>query len=352
MSDEFLLYGANGFVGEVIARLAVQRGLKPTLAGRNAARVQALAQELGRPSRVFRLDDSSGMDKALREVPVVLNCAGPYVNTATPMVDGCLRTGTHYLDLSGGIVDYEAIAARDAEAKAKQVMLLPGVGFDVVPTDGLALHLKERLPSATHLRLAFCLRGPSKLPPGTLNTILDGMTRYKPGAIVRRNGQLESVPPEWREVDFGKGPVRVVRSIWGDVFSSFYSTGIPNMEEYIGYSEQQVRQMGSLRKLGPLLKLPFVQNYIRRQVPTGPTAEERAQARTLVWGEVEDDRGHKAVSRLCGPEGGVTWTSVTAVAAVQKVLEGHAPPGYQTPAKAYGPDFGLECEGVTREDDN
>lgn len=350
MEGEFLLYGCNGFVGSVAARLAVERGLKPILAGRNGRQVQALAAELGLPSRVFDLNDSSSMENALKQVSVVLHCAGPYVHTAKQMVDGCLRTRTHYLDLSGGLLEYAAALARDAEAKANGVMLLPGVGFDVVPTDCLALHLKERLPSATYLRLAWRVEGPAKLPPGTLNTMLYNVTRVKPGIPVRRNGQLERVPPKSRMIDFGKGPVRAVLSEWGDVFSSFYTTGIPNMEEYIGWSEEQIKGMVGLRKIAPLLRLPLVENYVKSKVPTGPSPEERARTRTLVWGEVEDDAGRKAVSRLQGPEGGVSWTAEAALDSVQEVLAGKAPPGYQTPARAFDADFVLKYKDVTRED--
>jgi len=352
MPSDFLLYGSTGFVGDVIARLAVQQGLKPLLAGRNAAKVKTQATELGVEHRVFSLDDSTAMDMALNEVTVVLNCAGPYVYTSKQMVDGCLRTGTHYLDLTGEIPVYQALAVRDAEAKAKQVMLLPGVGFDVVPTDCLALHLKQRLPSATRLALAFYSQGPTRLPPGTVNTMLTMMPRLS-GVAIRRNGQLEFVPPgKMRMIDFGAGPVKAIRWTWGDVFMAYYSTGIPNIEEYAVLPEKMIQQMKTLASLGPLLKLAVVRNFLRSKIPSGPTADERARTRTAIWGEVEDDQGHKAVSRLCGPEAGVTWTSMAAVAVVRKVLAGHAPPGFQTPALAYGADFALECKGITREDLN
>lgn len=166
MPADFLLYGANGFVGEVIARLAVQQGLKPILAGRNADKVQAVAADLRLPWRAFPLDDSAAMDEALKDVALVLHCAGPYVYTSKPLVDGCLRAGRHYLDLTGEIPVFEALAARDAEAKERKVMLLPGAGFDVVVTDCLALHLKRRLPSATRLSLAWLSQGPVRgFPP-------------------------------------------------------------------------------------------------------------------------------------------------------------------------------------------
>jgi short subunit dehydrogenase-like uncharacterized protein len=349
MPSDFLLYGSNGFVGDVIARLAVQQGLKPIVAGRNADKVKTQATELGVEHRVFGLGDSTAMDKALNEVAVVLHCAGPYIYTSKPMADACLRTGTHYLDLTGEIPVYQALAARDAEAKAKQVMLLPGVGFDVVPTDCLALHLKQRLPSATRLALAFHSQGPSKLPPGTVNTMLTMMPRLS-GVAVRRNGQLEYTPQgKTRMIDLGDGPVKGTRWTWGDVFMAFYSTGIPNIEDYAVLAEKMLQQLKTLANLRPLLRLPAVRNFLRSKVPSGSTADERARTRTTVWGEVEDDQGRKAVSRLCGPDAGVTWTSMAALAAVQKVLAGHAPSGFQTPALAYGADFALECKGITRE---
>jgi short subunit dehydrogenase-like uncharacterized protein len=331
MSSAFLLYGATGFVGEAIARLAVEDGLEPILAGRNAARLEELAAELGVECRVFDLQDPHQIEQGLNDTAVVLHCAGPFIHTFEPMVEACLQTGTHYLDLTGEIPVYEALAVRDAEVKACGIMILPGAGFDVVPTDCLALHLKQRLPSATHLKIAFGSDGPAGLPPGTQRTMIE-MRSY--GIRVRHNGQLE-VPRQAAKtllIDFGQGPTEATRFTWGDIFIAYYSTGIPNIEDYA---------VGLRAVVGGLLK---------HGVRAGSTAEQRARTVTHVWGEVEDDQGRKAVSRLHGPEAGVVWTARAALAAVRKVLTGDAPPGFQTPAKAYGADFVLECEGVTRED--
>ncbi len=351
MPSGFLLYGANGFVGDAIARLAVRQGLQPILAGRDAAKIESQATELGMACRVFDLGDSAAMDQALSEVLVVLHCAGPYLYTSKPMVEGCLRTGTHYLDLTGELPVYEALAARHTEANARGVMLLPGVGFDVVPTDCLAAHLKQRLPSAVRLALAFYAQGPAGLPPGTQRTAIE-MIPY--GNRVRRNGQLET--PEramkTRMIDFGYGPRQATQLTWGDVFTAYYSTGIPNIEDYALLTKGLRRQLAAMAALRPLFKLAVIRDLFKRSVKPGPTADERARTFTHVWGEVEDDQGRRAVSRLHGPEAGVIWTTRTALAAVQKVLAGNAPPGFQTPALAYGADFVLEAEGVTREDLN
>ena len=351
MSSKFLLYGSSGFVGDAIARLAVQSGLQPVLAGRNAEKVKAQAAKLDVEYHAFALEDSTALDQALKEVAVVLHCAGPYVYTCQPMAAGCLRTGVHYLDLTGEIPVYQSLAARDAEAKAKGVMLLPAVGFDVVPTDCLALHLKQRLPTATHLALAFTGQGPAGLPPGTQRTAIE-MLPY--GNWIRRGGSLVVPEPglKTRQIDFGSGPLTATRMTWGDVFTAYFSSGIPNIEDYLVLPAATRRQLAMMGFLRPLFKLAAVRNFIKRAVKPGPTVDERAHTVMHVWGEVTDDQGRRAVSRLHGPEAGVVWTGRAALAAVRKVLAGNVSPGFQTPARVYGADFVLECEGVTREDIN
>jgi len=349
MPSGFLLYGSTGFLGDAIARLAVQKGMAPILAARNADKLEPQATELGLDYRAFPLEDSGAVDAALEDVTVVLNCAGPYIHTFKPMVASCLRLGRHYLDITGEIPVYEAIAARDAQAKAKGAMLLPGVGFDVVPTDCLALHLKQRLPSATRLTLAFQSLGPAGLPPGTQRTMIE-LIPY--GNRVRRHGRLE-VPEhalKTRRIDFGRGPVQATRLTWGDVFMAYHSTGIPDIEDYTVLPHSVQRQLALFGVLRPLFKLRAVRNLLKRGVKPGSTVEQRAMTSTHVWGEVEDDQGQKAESRLHGPEGAVVWTSHAALAAVGKILAGEVSPGFQTPAMAFGADFVLECEGVARED--
>lgn len=345
----FLLYGANGYVGEAAARLAVEQGLKPILAGRDASKIEPLARGLGLEFRACALDDPQGLDRALRGVPLVLHLAGPYKFTARPMVDACLRAGAHYLDITGEIPVFEAIAARDAEARARKVMLLPAVGFDVVPTDCLAAHLKRRLPSATRLALAFQSVGRSGLPPGTQRTMIELLPF---GDRVRQGGKL--VVPEagvkTRTLDFGQGPVQGMRFTWGDVFTAFYTTGIPDIEVYTVLPAAMRKQIALLKKLRPLLRFAPLRALLRRGVKPGPTAEARARTVTHVWGEVSDAQGRVAVSRLHGPEAGLVWTTRAALAVVRKALDGNVAPGFQTPARVYGADLVLECEGVTRED--
>ena len=189
-NNSFLLYGANGYTGGLIAKYAAQYGLQPVLAGRREEAIKPLADQLKLPYKIFDLKNTTQLKAALREVKVVVHAAGPFINTARQMVDACLESGTHYLDINGDISVFEQIKSLDAVAKEKNVMLLPGAGFDVVPTDCMALHLKNKLPDATHLKLAFASIG-GGVSHGTAMTIVDKLGK---GGAARQNGRIVKKP--------------------------------------------------------------------------------------------------------------------------------------------------------------
>lgn len=349
MTDTFMIYGATGYTGRLTARMAAQQGLRPILAGRNAGKVAMLAHELGLHGQAVRLEDTAGLEAALRQVRVVLNCAGPFSQTYPPVAAACLRTGTHYLDITGEIPEHEALAGRDAAARAAGVMLLPSVGYDVVPSDCLAVHLKQRLPTATHLALAFQSAGGSSR--GTAITGTEMMDRV---GLIRRDGVLTPVPAGWRTrmVDFGRGPVSCITLSWGDLATAYYSTGIANIETYVALPRAAQWALKSARVLGKPLNTPLGQRILRRVVrllPEGPSDSQRSRGYSQLWGEVTDASGRRAVSRMRTPHA-YTLTAAASLLIVRRVLAGDVHPGYQTPAKAYGPDLVLEIAGVTRED--
>jgi short subunit dehydrogenase-like uncharacterized protein len=347
--QSILLYGANGYTGNLIAHLAQERGLKFILAGRDRAKIETLATKLKLPHLVLSLNDTNALDDALKNVVAVLHCAGPFSHTSKPVADACLRKGVHYLDITGEITVFESLAARDAEAKSAGVMLLPGTGFDVVPSDCLAAHLKRRLPSATHLRLG--IQGLGRISHGTATTMVENINR---GGVIRRDGRLTPVPAAWktRLIDFGRGPVPATTIPWGDVSTAYHSTGIPNIEVYAAMRAGMRRMMKASRPFGRLLKTRAAQNFLKRRIkaqPAGPNDEERAKGKSFVWGEVWDASGQRRASRLSGPDG-YALTTMTALAIATRVLAGDAPAGFQTPSRAYGAEFILEIEGVKRED--
>ena len=350
MTGPWLLYGANGYTGELVARRARELGHRPVLAGRSADSVCALSEELGLERRLFALDVPARIDEALAGMSVVLHCAGPFSRTSKPMADACLRTRTHYLDVTGEVEVYEALAACDAEARASGVMLLPGCGFDVVPSDCLAVHLKKRLPGARRLALAY--RGFNRISRGTAATAIEGLGR---GGLVRRGGVLTPVPSarKTRRIDFGEGPRTAVTIPLGDLATAWRSTGIPDIELYLAAPPGLRALAVASRYLGPLLRSEAVRRFLTARVRAGargPSDEERRRGRAFVWGEVEDAEGRRVVSRLATPEG-YSFTARAALEVVGRVLAGRAPAGFQTPATAYGPDFVLGVEGVTRTDE-
>lgn len=349
MSERVLIYGATGFVGSEIARLAARQGLAPVLSGRSEEALRRLGEELGLEHRIARLDDPVVLDRALEGVGVLLNCAGPFRYTYRPLVAACLRAGAHYLDITGEIDVFEGIASFGDAAEERGLMLLPGAGFDVVPTDCLALHLRHRLPHATRLTIAIRPRGPAGAPPGTLRTAIEILPR---GILIRRDGRVIRVPTRavTQVEDFGEGPVPAVRFTWGDIFTAYYSTGIPNIETYLVIPSFARRLLPLMGVVGPVLRAPGVSSFLKARVSGGSTPEERARSSTHIVARVEDDSGNRAAARLHGPEAGVVWTAAAALTAVRVTLAGNAVPGFQTPGRAFGPDFGLDIAGVTRED--
>ena len=346
-TGNFLIYGANGYTGELITRYAVERGMKPVVAGRNAIAIEELAKKHHLEYRVFSLDETARLEAALQDVDMVLHAAGPFSITSRPMVEACLRNRKHYTDITGEISVFEAMAALDERAKASEVMVMPGVGFDVVPSDCLARHLKDRLPTATHLSLAFY--GMGRISHGTQATMTMNVGR---GGAIRKDGKITPVPAAWksREIDFGEVKKMGVTIPWGDVSTAFYSTGIPNIEVFTVMPKQNLQMLKLSRYLGWLLATKPVQDYLQKQIPPGgPSDEERAKGKTLLWGEAMDLNGNRVESRMRAPEG-YTVTALAALNIVQKVLDGKFQPGFQTPAKAYGADLVLELEGVTRQD--
>lgn len=347
----FLIYGSHGYTGQLIVDLATQHGLRPILAGRDEKQVRAQAQRYQLEYRAFSLDETSKLDSALLEVDAVLHCAGPFVHTFRQMAEACLRTRRHYVDISGEIPGFEAIAAMDEQAKDAGITMLPGGGFDIVPSDCLAAHVKQRLPSATHLRLF--VRGiGAGASRGTAKSAIENMHR---GGMVRRDAKLIQVPPAWNilKQDFGRGPVDVVSIGWGDVSTAYHSTGIPNIEVYFAFPGSYINVLKSMRTIGPLLYNRPVKSFLKLLIdtftPSGPNEERRRKGLAIFIGEATDPNGGRAVSKLTSPEG-YTCTALTTVEIMKRILNGDLKTGFQTPSLAYGADFILQFAGVKRED--
>jgi short subunit dehydrogenase-like uncharacterized protein len=352
-----LVYGANGYTGQLVVEVALKRGLKPIVAGRNRAAVDAVAAANGLEARVFELQSGEQIAPYLHDVAVVLHCAGPFARTFRPMLDGCIEGGAHYLDITGEVEVFEGVAARTLDCERRGIVAMPGVGFDVVPSDCLAAHLARRLPNADTLELAFKMRG-GRPSHGTLTTMVENLHR---GSLIRRDGRLVHIATGEvvREIDFGPGangeakpPVHCAAIPWGDVSTAYRTTRIPNIAVFVPVSKTAAFAARVSTPLRGVLGTDFVQRLMKKRIasqPVGPSAEERASATVVMWGEATRKDGQKVVSRLVTPEG-YSLTALTSVMAVERVLAGDVRPGFSTPALAFGPDFVMSVPGVERVD--
>ncbi|WP_137813540.1 saccharopine dehydrogenase family protein [Gandjariella thermophila] len=340
----WMVYGANGYTGRLVAELAVRRGERPLLAGRSAPKVAELAGRLGLEHRVFDLVDPAGVRAALDGVEVVTHCAGPFSVTSAPMVDACLATGTHYLDITGEVDVFERVFARHADAEQAGVVLLPGGGFDVVPTDCLAAMLAAALPGATELDLAFLAGG--GMSPGTLRTAMEGSAA---GGRVRVNGELRTVPIGHRDrvAEFPSGPRRVTSIPWGDLATAYRSTRIPTITTFTSVPGP-AGVVGKVQSFAaPLLRSSAVQQIGKDLLGLvrGPAEERRAASRSEVWGEVRDGAGRTATAALTAPNA-YDLTADAVLRAVGRLRSGSVRPGAHTPSTAFGADFVRELDGV------
>jgi short subunit dehydrogenase-like uncharacterized protein len=372
-----MIYGANGYTGELIAREAVERGLRPILAGRSKAKIEPLAKELGLEFRAFSIEslveDSNGPSPQyskvvaspeyrgggfkseparpepgpLDGVKLVLHCAGPFSQTSAPMIKACLATPCHYLDITGEIAVLEHTLERTQtdQARANGVVLCSGVGFDVVPTDCVALKLKELLPDATHLSLGFDTD--STASPGTLKTAIESLAN---GVLRTRDCQIVKTPiaEAVREIDFGRGTVSAMAISWGDVASAFHTTRIPNIDTWIPVPGKRTGAFKVLNVLRPVLSTGLMQWGLKALVTKfvkGPTAAERAKSRTWVWGEATNAAGKKTTVRI--EIGNVYDVTVdAALKVVTHMLEIGYDGGSYTPAMLLGSGAVEELAGA------
>jgi short subunit dehydrogenase-like uncharacterized protein len=349
IKQNILIYGANGYTAELITDLAVKDGGSPILAGRSAGKIQALAKHCALRWRSFDLQNSTAVADNLSDVAVVLNCAGPFTRTAKVMAQACIATGVHYLDITGEVEVFESLAEMDQQAKHHGVMLMPGVGFDVVPSDCLAAHLKRRMPDALSLTLAF--QAISRPSHGTATTMIENLHR---GGLIRRAGKLTPVPAAWtsRSIDFGAGPVQTMSIPWGDVATAWFSTAIPNIEVLMAAPLGMRLMAKASNYLGGILGSELVSSFLKRQVdagPAGPNEAQRIRGSSHLWGQVSNAAGHCLTSRLDTMEG-YALTAKTAWDIAKRTLSGEVKTGFRTPSQVFGPDYILGFTGSKRID--
>ncbi len=344
-----MIYGSTGFTGRLIAQRAVEIGLAPVLAGRDEDRVRRQAEFLGTPWRTVSLDSIEALTEAVSDVDAVVHAAGPFMVTAPPMIEACLRAETHYLDVSGELPVFREAFGRDSEAIRAGVMLMPGAAWSVVATDCLAAHVAGRLPGAKYLRLGMTR---SKLySRGTARSAFGLMSS---DVAICRNGRLMSVPigRMERAFDYGEGDRTSMALSWPDVVTAHHTTGIANIEAYmeVGAAARVLAPLTA--RIGEAFQLPVLRSVLRlgaATLPEGPAEGARQLARPVIVAEAEDAWRRICRARLTTADG-YDFTALAAVAIAERVIGGEFEPGFQTPGGVYGADFVLSIEGTTRID--
>jgi short subunit dehydrogenase-like uncharacterized protein len=342
----FIIYGANGYTGQLIVELAVKKGLKPVLAGRTEAKIKPLAEKYGLEYLTFGLDNKTEIAHHLEKYPLLLNCAGPFSRTAKPMVEACLVAKTHYLDITGEIDVFEMVKSYHQQALENGITLMPGVGFDVVPTDCMAKYLHTKLPDASHLELAFTSIGGS-ISHGTMTTMVEGLGKT---SAARENHVIVSKPTgcKGKAIDFGAVKQFAMTIPWGDISTAHHTTNIPNIETYIGNISKSVYYAMKFQLLfNPILRSNFIKNKIQSYVDkkiVGPTEKQLKNGKSLIWGKATNAKGKAVEARLETIEG-YRLTAEASLLITLKFLNFKHISGYQTPAGLFGHGLILEIEG-------
>lgn len=349
-NPKIILYGSYGYTGNLIAQECRSKNLDVILSGRNAEALQKQSQRMNYPYEVVDIQDNVALKNLLAKGKVVIHCGGPFQYTAKAMASACIETKTNYTDITGESAVFEMLAKLDDQAKQAGITVMPGTGFDVVPSDCLALHLKNRLPSATHLQLAFASSG-GGFSRGTSKTMAEGLGY---GSMIRKDGKLTIVPTGslTKEINYGPFKIPSLNIPWGDISTAWRSTGIPNIEVYIGSNEKQIAYAKRSNYINWLLRLRWVKDYMLKKIdqkPAGPSDEKRAKGKMYLWGKVWDGTGKESSARLETIDG-YTLTAKASVLIAEKILNGNLKTGYQTPAMAYGAGLIMELPLTKRED--
>jgi short subunit dehydrogenase-like uncharacterized protein len=312
-----MIYGAAGYVGRMTAANAKAAGVDVIISGReqDEPRLTVLASELGVEYRLFAANDLQATKIALNGVGVLLNCAGPFMLTAEPLMKACIARGVHYLDIAAELDSFQLAEALDAEAVAAGVMLLPGSGGSVAMLGSLAAHAAKRVTKAHSLSIALHVAG--GFSRGSAVSARDNVTT---DLLHRLDGVLVARSPDVRDFDFGAGPASSFPVTLPDVITIWRATGIPNIDTFVCLTDVAFPE-GDLADM-----------------PDGPTPEQRVASRYHAAVEVTSEDGTVARSIL-DTVNGYTFTTLAAAEAVRRVANGEARPGFQTPAGLFGDGF-------------
>ncbi|MFZ9982390.1 MAG: saccharopine dehydrogenase family protein [Cyclobacteriaceae bacterium] len=345
---DLIIYGAYGYTGRLITEVCKAKNIRVLISGRSEDKLKILSQSSGYPYIPADINDAAGLISVLSQAVAVLHCAGPFSLTSRQMVEACLDTFTHYLDITGEHEVFTFLHGLDSKAKSSGIMIMPGTGFDVVPTDCAGAYLKNALPGATQLRLAFAMV-PTGVSRGTART---AFMSFGKESLVRVDGALKSVGPEpvVTEIDFGSKKLKSVCISWGDIVTAYHTTGIPNIEVFMASSPGLLKSIRMALKFRWFFRIGFIRRILIKAIdrrPPGPSENVLQNGRSLIYGKATDASGKTAEVRI-ETSNGYRLTADMSVLIAEKVIKRNFKPGFQTPASCYGPDLIMELPNSRR----
>lgn len=313
---KLMIYGATGYTGSLIVQHALETGLQIIIAGRNQQKLAEMASEKNLPFRVLGLDDPALIDKALADIHAVINCAGPYMYTARPLMEAAIRQKRHYMDVAAELDSYQLAETLDKTAFEAGVMLLPGCGGSVAMLGCLAAHAAASINKPVHISLALNVTGSM-----SRGSVVSATENVSTECLVRRKSHLlQRESSELKDIDFGQGSQACFPVTLPDLITVWKATGIANIETFVHVSGEGFPQ------------------GVPADLPDGPTAQERENNRYQAVAEIMNAEGN-TLRLLLDTVNGYSFTAMAAAEAARRILAGESSPGFQTPAGLFGKGF-------------
>ncbi len=312
--SRIVVLGASGFTGRLLARALVARGLRPVLAGRTAAKIQALADELGGlETATANTSDPKSVRQLVSTGDVLATTVGPFARHGQAALDAAIAAGAHYVDSTGesGFVR-SVFADAGPRAAANGSALLTAFGYDFVPGNlAAALALRQAGSAATRVATAYFFDGEAKMSSGTAATAAGGLT--DPSHLLR-HGRLMLLPTGRTLKTFSDRGTRRPAVLFGSTESLALPRTFPQLTDvanYLGWFGKASYALPPASFGMGLLQLPVLRRRLERRAAKaaavtgrGPSEASRRSQRSVALAVAYDSTGKQLTSvRVEGPNG-------------------------------------------------
>lgn len=336
MKNKILIYGALGYTGNLFVTRALDKEL-PMVLGARKEKVREIAEAIGSEYRIFEIKNTADILPFLSDVFLVVNFANIQFSLNKALIEACIQSGTHYIDLGSEYYDISEVHKYHEASIASGSMLMPGYGFNLVPTDIAADIAHQFLPDANELIFGFAAIGESSR--GTVKSVLRDATRK---GFFRKDGKLQAIAPAVEEIQFaadGRQYTLVNNPLMGEVITAWEGTKIPSIKTYSYFPWILVQFMKG--RLNWLRK--FLLKYAGLFFPAGPTEKQLRSGYSYSWVEAKN-ADKKVLITIKGPEA-YLFTVQIIQQLIRQLVKGKVSSGFIRPA-FFGRELIESVEGV------